>query len=117
MDVDAIKRDHWTDEYTHDHDENLDTEEDDNVCFLGSRRQREKEKGKEIVSRAECSAIGRQGAPTKVQAKETEAKGNGGSHPRRSPRLFVGAQAISTEILRPKTTNMCEKLWRARNLR
>ena len=34
---------------------------------------------------------------------ETKAKGNGGSHPRRPPRLVlvVGAQATSSEIVRP----------------
>ena len=43
MDVDAIKRDHWTDEYTYDHDKNHDTEEGDNVCFVG---RHDKGKGK-----------------------------------------------------------------------
>ena len=43
MDVDAIKRDHWTDEYTYDHDENHDTKENDNVCFVG-RDDKGKEK-------------------------------------------------------------------------
>ena len=56
------------------------------MCASWVDTTKEKEKGKELVSRAECSAIGRHGAPTKVQEKETKAKGNGGSHPRRPPR-------------------------------
>ena len=76
LDVDAIKRDHWTDEYTYDHER----------------------------SRRKASWV--------ETTKETKAKGNGGSHPRRPPRLIlvVGAQATSSEIVRPKTANMCEKL-------
>ena len=35
MDIDTIKKDHWTDEYAYDHDQNHDTEEDDSVCFVG----------------------------------------------------------------------------------
>ena len=103
MDVDTIKMDHWTDEYTYGHDENHDTEEDDNVCFVG--RDEEQEKGKELVSRAECSAIGRQGFPTKVQVKERKADGMVAAI------LVVGAQATFSEIVRPKTANMCEMLF------
>ena len=53
MDVDAIKRDHWTDEHTNDHDENHDTEEDDNVCLVGrdekGKRKRKRERSLFLV--------------------------------------------------------------------
>ena len=34
MDIDTIPMDRWTGEYTYDHDENHDPEEDDKVCLV-----------------------------------------------------------------------------------
>ena len=55
MDTDTIKKDHWTDEYTYDHDENHDTEENDNVCLVGRNN---KGKGNEKGACFSCGMFG-----------------------------------------------------------
>ena len=66
------------------------------LCGSWAETTKGKCKGKELVSRAECSAIRRQTAPKKVQVKERKAKGMGGNHPRQPPGLVLGVGAQAT---------------------
>ena len=116
MDIDTFKKDHWTDEYAYDHDQNHDTEEDDSVCLVGRDN-----KGKGKGACFSCGMFGHRAAecPNKGAGEGDKGKGKGWQPLAKPTRAFFGCGSTShfSRYCPSKTANMCEKLRLTRNLR